>query len=99
AALYDRFLIRALSDNLDSFIYLGRLDRGVKAEVAPANGEDERVQPLVSVGELRLVHARMASLLRFSDDFLARYKGLLFQIRSEGVSVSDRRAVKLLKLF
>jgi MoxR-like ATPase len=41
----------------------------------------------------------MDNLLRFPDEFLARYKGLLFQIRSEGVSVSDRRAVKLLKLF
>jgi MoxR-like ATPase len=99
AALFDRFLIRAMSDNLDSFHFLALLDRGVKAEVAAASGDDERVQPLVSVAELRRVHARMASLLRFSDDFLARYKGLLFQIRSEGVTVSDRRAVKLLKLF
>jgi hypothetical protein len=30
---------------------------------------------------------------------MAKYKGLIFQIRSEGVTVSDRRAVKLLKLF
>jgi MoxR-like ATPase len=37
--------------------------------------------------------------LRFSDDFLASYKGLILQIRAEGVSVSDRRVVKLLKLF
>jgi MoxR-like ATPase len=30
---------------------------------------------------------------------MAKYKGLIFQIRSEGITVSDRRAVKLLKLF
>jgi len=37
--------------------------------------------------------------LHFSEEFLARYKGLVFQIRSEGVTLSDRRVVKLLKLF
>jgi MoxR-like ATPase len=99
AALFDRFLIRAMSENLDSFHFLALLDRGIRAEVAQASGEDERVQPLVSVAELRRVHGRMHALLRFPDEFLARYKGLLFQIRSEGVTVSDRRAVKLLKLF
>src|SRR5204862_7645536 len=30
---------------------------------------------------------------------LSRYKGLVFQIRSEGISLSDRRLVKLVKLF
>jgi MoxR-like ATPase len=30
---------------------------------------------------------------------MAKYKGLIFQIRSEGITVSDRRVVKLLKLF
>jgi len=30
---------------------------------------------------------------------MARYKGFVFQIRAEGISISDRRVVKLLKLF
>jgi MoxR-like ATPase len=99
AALFDRFLIRAMSENLDSFHFLALLDRGVKAEIAQTSGADERIVPLVSLTEVRRVHSRMESLLRFPDEFLARYKGLLFQTRAEGVSVSDRRAVKLLKLF
>jgi MoxR-like ATPase len=99
AALFDRFLIRAMSENLDSFHFLALLDRGIKAEVAQASGADERIAPLVSLTEVRRIHGRMESLLRFPEEFLARYKGLLFQIRAEGVSVSDRRAVKLLKLF
>ncbi|HEY0714164.1 MAG TPA: AAA family ATPase [Polyangia bacterium] len=99
AALFDRFLVRALSENLDSFHFLGLLDRGIKAEVLASNEADERPRPLVSLADIRKVHGRMGELLRFSDEFLARYKGLLFQIRSEGVTVSDRRAVKLLKLF
>ena len=104
AALFDRFLIRSVSENLDSFHFLGLLDRGIKAEIAQATGEasggdETRTQALVSIAEIRRVHARMGELLRFPEEFLARYKGLLFQIRSEGVTVSDRRAVKLLKLF
>jgi MoxR-like ATPase len=99
AALFDRFLVRAISENLDSFHFLGLLDRGIKAEVASASGADEHPRPLISLSEVRRVHERMGELLRFPEEFLARYKGLLFQIRSEGVSVSDRRAVKLLKLF
>jgi len=37
--------------------------------------------------------------MRFDDAFLSAYKGLVFQIRAEGVSLSDRRVVKILKLF
>ena len=37
--------------------------------------------------------------MHFSEDFLATFKGLVFQIRSEGVGLSDRRVVKLLKMF
>jgi MoxR-like ATPase len=33
------------------------------------------------------------------EEFLATYKGLVFQIRSEGLNLSDRRVVKMLKLF
>jgi len=99
AALFDRFLIRSISENLDSFHFLGLLERGVRAEIAQASGADERIRPLVSLREIKRVHGQMQALLRFPDEFIARYKGLLFQIRSEGVTVSDRRAVKLLKLF
>jgi MoxR-like ATPase len=100
AALFDRFLVRTVSENLDSFHFMGLLDRGIKAEVAATGGPGaDDARPLVSIGEIKRVHARMGELLRFPEEFLARYKGLLFQIRSEGVTVSDRRAVKLLKLF
>jgi MoxR-like ATPase len=37
--------------------------------------------------------------MNFSDSFLSAYKGIVFQIRAEGVSLSDRRVVKMLKLF
>jgi MoxR-like ATPase len=99
SAIFDRFLIRARSENLDSYHFHGLVERGVRAEIALASGADDSVRPLVSVADLRLVHRRVEALLVFSEDFLARYKGLIFQMRSEGISISDRRVVKLLKLF
>jgi MoxR-like ATPase len=103
-AIFDRFIVRTLSENLDSFHFHGLLERGVQAEAAAiaagagAGGlEDER--PLVTLAEVRRLQQRLPQFMRFSEEFLARYKGLVFQLRSEGVSVSDRRVVKLLKLF
>jgi len=54
---------------------------------------------LVSRGEIRTLQTRMGQLLRFPEDFLVRYKSLVSQIRAEGVTLWDRRVVKLLKLF
>jgi MoxR-like ATPase len=110
SAIFDRFLVRALSDNLDSFHFHGLVERGLRAETDALRASVEKtgaepdvsggaVRPLVSLAEIRLLQQRLPQLMRFSDEFLARYKGLIFQIRSEGVSVSDRRVVKLLKLF
>ena len=95
SAIFDRFLVRTLSENLDSFHFHGLVERGVRAEVS---GIDE-VRPLLTLAEVRRLQARLPQLMRFPEEFLARYKGLVFQLRSEGVSVSDRRVVKLLKMF
>ena len=56
------------------------------------------MRPLVTLGEIRTLQARLGRQLQFPEEFLARYKALCFQIRSEGVTLSDRRVVKLLKL-
>jgi MoxR-like ATPase len=98
-AIFDRFLVRTLSENLDSFHFHGLVDRGIRGEIAELTGADEAIKPMVSLVEIRKVQARMGQFLAFPEDWLARYKGFIFQIRSEGISVSDRRVVKLLKLF
>jgi MoxR-like ATPase len=98
-AIFDRFLIRALSDNLDSFHFHGLIDRGIRGEIAELTGADENQKPLVSLAQIRSVQGRMGQFLVFPEDWMARYKGFIFQIRSEGISLSDRRVVKLLKLF
>jgi MoxR-like ATPase len=97
AAIFDRFLLRAVSDNLDSYHFTGLLERGLRNEAESLGGAE--IKPLVSATDLVRVHRVLSTRLHFSDEMSSRYKGLIFQIRSEGVSISDRRVVKLMKLF
>ncbi len=99
AAMFDRFLIRVLSYNHDSYHFGELMQRGIALEVARMTGRGDELRPVLSSRELRAVQAAFDRFMVFPDEFLAKYKGLIFQIRSEGISVSDRRAVKLLKLF
>ena len=96
AALFDRFILRIRSPNLDSYHFSDLLEVGVRHEVRGLAGE--RVAPIVTAAELDAVGRELAARLTFSDEVLATYKGLIFQVRAEGISLSDRRAVKILKL-
>jgi len=96
-AIFDRFLIRIRSENLDAYHFQNLLNTGIKHEVMGMT--DAPVQPLASAREIQEVHRAFAKRMTFSDEFFSKYKGLVFQIRAEGVSLSDRRVVKLLKLF
>lgn len=99
-AVFDRFLIRYKSDNLDSYHFQELLERGLEHEVQKVTGELDRLQPLLAAQDLRALHVFLAERMRqVPEAFLSQYKGLVFQIRAEGVSISDRRAVKMLKLF
>jgi MoxR-like ATPase len=108
SAMFDRFLLRVLSENLDSYHFHELLARGVANEIrlmtgrpAPggAPGRPDLIRPVLSARQLRDLQQNFDRVMVFPDEFMAKYKGLIFQIRSEGVTVSDRRAVKLLKLF
>ena len=98
-AVFDRFLVRALSDNLDSFHFHGLVERGIRGEIAEITGADDIRRPVVALADIRKLQARLGLYLHFPEEWMARYKGFVFQIRSEGVTISDRRVVKLLKLF
>ena len=62
-AMFDRFLVRALSDNLDSFHFHGLIERGLRGEIeAPGAGRRDgeaavegAARPLVSLAEIRLL--------------------------------------------
>lgn len=103
SAMFDRFLLRVLSENLDSYHFHELLARGVANEIRHmkqvSTGSSDGIRPVVSARQLREVQSRFDRYMQFPEDFMAKYKGLIFQIRSEGITVSDRRAVKLLKLF
>jgi len=96
-AIFDRFLLRIRSDNLDAYHFQDLLQKGLMNEVMGLT--DAPVQPLASAREIAELHRAFAQRMRFSEEFFSAYKGLIFQVRAEGISVSDRRVVKILKLF
>jgi len=99
-AVFDRFLLRVRSDNLDSYHFQDLLQKGLSHEVSKLAGSYDALQPVLTAKSLHDLQTAFAQRMRsFPEDFLSTYKGLVFQIRAEGVSMSDRRAIKLLKLF
>ena len=98
-AIFDRFLLRVRSDNLDSYHFHDLLARGIGNEVLKIRGGERTLRPILPAAELHGLHAAFDQCMTFPEEFLATYKGLAFQIRSEGVSLSDRRMIKLTKLF
>lgn len=124
-AIFDRFLLRVHSDNLDSYHFHELMTRGLALERAATkeqeNGASERTQgrapappPLpasdgkseakgprafLTARELHMCRKALLEQVEFPEEFLANYKGLCFQLRGEGISLSDRRVVRLLKLF
>jgi MoxR-like ATPase len=96
-AIYDRFILRIRNDNLDAYHFQDLLQKGLEHEVLQVT--DAPVQPLVAARELAELQRGLLQRTRFGEEFFSQYKGLVFQIRAEGVSLSDRRVVKLLKLF
>jgi MoxR-like ATPase len=96
-AIFDRFILRIRSDNLDAYHFQDLLQKGIQHEIMGLT--DAPVQPLASAREIAELHRAFSTRMRFTEDFFSAYKGLVFQIRAEGVSLSDRRVVKILKLF
>lgn len=97
AAIYDRFILRIRSEPLDAYHFQDLLQKGLDYEAAQMS--DAQAQALVSARELGDLQRGLLLRTRFSEEFFSQYKGLVFQIRAEGVTLSDRRVVKLLKLF
>jgi MoxR-like ATPase len=96
-AIFDRFLLRVRSDNLDAYHFSDLLSRGIQQEIRQMSGQ--KPQPVLAAKELIELGRNFGQRMNFSDAFLSAYKGLVFQIRAEGISLSDRRVVKMLKLF
>jgi MoxR-like ATPase len=96
-AIYDRFILRIRNDNLDAYHFQDLLQKGLEHEVLQMT--DAPLEPVVAARELAELQRGLLQRTRFSEEFFSQYKGIVFQIRAEGVSLSDRRVVKILKLF
>lgn len=97
-AIFDRFLLRVKSDHLDAYHFNDLIGKGVQQELLKLQGRQD-VQPLASAKEVWSVRAELAQRMQLPDDLMATYKSLVLSIRAEGISLSDRRVVKLVKLL
>jgi MoxR-like ATPase len=96
-AIYDRFILRIRSDNLDAYHFQDLLQKGLNHEMLEL--DTAPVRPLVDARELAALQRGLLARTSYGEEFFSLYKGLVFQVRAEGVTLSDRRVVKLLKLF
>lgn len=99
AALYDRFLLRVRTDNLDERRFRELLDAGWSMERERIRlGRSEEMMPVLdSLDQLQGVYDALEQI--DMEPIFDDYRELIRQIRAEGISVSDRRAIKLLKLI
>ena len=127
-AIFDRFLLRVHSDNLDSYHFHELMNKGLELERAASRDElaeasEKRLhqqaaaaaaagnipappplpssssKAILSAADLHSCRRALLDRVEIPEEFLATYKGLCFQLRGEGISLSDRRVVRLLKLF
>jgi MoxR-like ATPase len=98
AALYDRFLVRMWTDNVDDSRFGDLLGKGWDLEKDRIQqGYQIKVKASVSTDALANVHRALEHVNL--DPVLNRYHEVIRRIRSEGIEISDRRAIKLLKLI
>ncbi len=98
AALYDRFPVRLWSDNIPDNHFDKLFVRGWQQEcLRIREGRQLNLSNITNSKSLRLLHQSLNEI-----DFagVARpYREVMRRIRSEGIAVSDRRAIKMLKLI
>jgi MoxR-like ATPase len=91
-ALFDRFLLRVVSDNVDADRLRDVLDAGWEIEQRTAPGE-----PAVTVQEIQALQAAIPHT--DLSKVRAPYIELIGRLRDAGLAVSDRRAVKLQRVI
>jgi len=98
AALYDRFLLRVWTDNVEESRFDELFSRGWKLEHRRLmEGYDLRLANVTTTGALRKLNKALADV---DLGPIARpYREIIRRLRAEGVEVSDRRLVKLLRLI
>src|SRR5687767_422418 len=73
SAMFDRFLLRVLSENLDSYHFHELLSRGAANEVRRMTGRDAELRPILPAALLRDVQRQFDRFMVFPDEFMAKY--------------------------
>src|SRR5256714_3456131 len=78
AAIFDRFLLRVVSDNLDSYHFHNLISKGIANEAALLTGKAAVERPLFTARALHGLHKRFDAHPPFTEHFLPNDKGLTF---------------------
>lgn len=98
AALYDRFLLRVFSDNVSESLFSSLFERGWQLEKTRIEeGYKLSLDNVISTDDLRLLHRTLGQV--DLSAIAGPYREVVRRIRAEGIYLSDRRVVKLLKLI
>lgn len=96
-ALYDRFLLRAWTDNVEETEFGDLFNRGWKLEKERiARGHGLRLVNVTTTDSLRKLHQALETI--DLSGVAQPYREVIRRIRADGIQVSDRRVIKLLKL-
>ncbi|MET0648040.1 MAG: AAA family ATPase [Pyrinomonadaceae bacterium] len=98
AALYDRFLVRLWTDNVEETRFGELFIRGWEIERYRINkGYKLELGNVTTTDTFRLLYSELGEV---SLNGVAReYREVIRRIRAEGIEFSDRRVIKLLKLI
>ncbi len=98
AALFDRFLLRVWTDNVEESRFLELFQRGWKLEHdRMLDGFELRLGNVTTTETLRQLNKALAEV--DLEPVADQYREVVRRIRAEGVRLSDRRVIKLLKLI
>ena len=98
SALYDRFLVRLWTDNVEDSRFEELIGAGWDIEKEKImEGYQIKSEGMISTDHLRKVHNALNEV--DLSPVMNSYHEAIRRIRSEGIEVSDRRAIKLLKLI
>ena len=84
AAMFDRFLVRVLSDNLDSYHFHELMKKGMSLELRKMTGRGVdaagkptgELRPVITARDLRQIQQNFDKFMVFPEEFLTKYKGL-----------------------